>query len=77
MLKLVKQDVLEQREHEVEAHQLYNDSVKAYQTFSLYAREQLAACSDTYGNKATVATKVDKVKVSKILPIEEEFKIYS
>ncbi len=44
-------------------HVSYNDACNAFNTWLRATREKLATCSDTYGDEAAIAGKLDKVKV--------------
>ena len=48
-------------------HQGFQEAVIAFNTWLSMTREKLATCSDTYGDKPTVESKVQEAKVSILL----------
>ena len=49
------------QEKAVEEHQAYQETCNHFNTWLRIAREKLATCSDTFGDKVTVQDKMDKV----------------
>ena len=43
---------------------MFQSTCQHFNTWLRVAREKLATCSDTYGDKITVQSKMDKIKVS-------------
>ena len=69
-------------EREVEDHEMFQNTCQHFNTWLRVAREKLATCSDTYGDKITVQSKMDKAKVCwkgvmKVLNLKTSLKHYS
>ena len=54
---------MSRNEKEVERHQAYQDACAAFQAWMRNTREKFSTCSDTYGDKVTITTKQDRIKV--------------
>ena len=58
--------MVQRNEEWVEQHQTFHDKCNTFNHWLRAAREKLATCSDTYGDKQVVTGKLDKLKVSLI-----------
>lgn len=47
----------------VAQHQAYHDSCNSFLSWLRIAREKLATCSDTFGEKSVIITKIERAKV--------------
>ena len=50
------------QEKAVEEHQAYQETCARFNTWLRVAREKLATCADTFGDKATVQDKYDRAE---------------
>ena len=55
------QELLERLEAEVGEQVAYNDACSAFNAWLRAAREQLATCSDTYGDQPAIESKLSKI----------------
>ncbi|KAL5008450.1 hypothetical protein ScPMuIL_014031 [Solemya velum] len=61
-LKDQAMDLLTNSEEDVARHQSYHDSCNSFQSWLRVAREKLATCSDTFGEKSAISGKIDRAK---------------
>lgn len=66
--------MLSKSERCVAQHQTYQDSCNSFVHWLRAAREKLATCSDTFGEKSTIMGKIERAKVY-IIPLL--FEIFS
>ena len=66
-LCLFPQDMLAKAELNVAQHTTYHDSCNNFVSWLRTAREKLATCSDTFGEKSAIVGKIDRAKVSSVL----------
>lgn len=59
--KYFLQELLERLEGEVGEQVAYNDACNAFNAWVRAAREQLATCSDTYGDQPAIESKLSKI----------------
>lgn len=64
--------MLSKSERCVAQHQTYHDSCNGFVHWLRAAREKLATCSDTFGEKSTIIGKIERAKVY-ITPLLFEF----
>lgn len=55
----------------MQGHQTFLDRCNEFNTWLRAVRERLASCSDTYGDKAAIEAKMDKLKVSCLCNLQE------
>lgn len=60
--------MLSKSERCVAQHQTYHDSCNSFVHWLRAAREKLATCSDTFGEKSTIMGKIERAKVY-IIPV--------
>lgn len=60
--------MLSKSERCVAQHQTYHDSCNSFVHWLRAAREKLATCSDTFGEKSTIMGKIERAKVY-IIPL--------
>lgn len=65
---IIFQDMLSKSERCVAQHQTYHDSCNSFVHWLRAAREKLATCSDTFGEKSTIMGKIERAKVY-IIPL--------
>lgn len=57
------QDLIGQLEKNVDDHHTFQESCNQLNSWIRVAKEKLVTCRDTYGDKITVQSKLDKCKV--------------
>lgn len=65
--------MLSKSERCVAQHQTYHDSCNSFVHWLRAAREKLATCSDTFGEKSTIIGKIERAKVYIIPLLFEKF----
>ena len=58
-------------------HQKYQEACVGYNNWLRVSREKLAACSDVYGDKDAVKSKMDKAKVTPYTRIYSTFPTFA
>ena len=58
------QDLLSRCEQNVAHHQDFHDSINSFSSWLRTDIEKLTTCSDTYGEKSAIETKIERAKVS-------------
>lgn len=58
------QDMLARSEVNVAQHTAYHDACNNFVSWLRYAREKLATCSDTFGEKSAIQGKIERAGVN-------------
>ena len=59
--------MLAKSEVNVAQHQAYHDACNNFVSWLRTAREKLATCSDTFGEKSAIVSKIERARVSVLL----------